>query len=594
MSECPLPVHAGSGWPEGNALIERTCTRRTARFLLLIAGQVLAPAALAGHVVSDNGRYRFLEDFRWKGNHAATIAAGAATTVWMDESSWDVRGDTSYIAVTPGTDDGITFTNAFHVDIHKAASTDPRSGVIDNTHYNVGGDGSAGIGIFHLDYQDILSARLRNPMLISAAQPGVVRFYAPLFNTTGHWWELAITPADQVIGGEHTTVPSVNSGLPEPGSSNAQPGPGHDAAADSLNLVAFGSADYPCLGFPGWRTRFGVSKTQNGTRSHYITQSATQGDFVQTDPSQANTLVLWEIQYFPDHVALLADFDGDGNVSSLESWPVTLPWSEVHVHLMAVGYQSTHHPASTCNLGQIREIQWRNVEVYPVKYARTDVFPKNVGTQQLPKELGFSSYDLRDIQRFGAAVNGVPQPNDAAFSANHPGKYCVDGGYPCFSSTAQSPNLALALPANVGEGLLGAKVLADLKDAAGAGVHASAAATLNGAALGRFPEHDAVLTDANDWAEWVRRALPAPAAAVHAGANTLGLALETGAYVDRVELELLYGPGPDLIFRNGFESNGSATVAATAYRAPSSGDLRIAYPLFPVGSDEHLLHQCAE
>jgi hypothetical protein len=560
---------------------------------MIAALLAVEPAAFAGHVISDNGSYRFVEDFRWQGNHAATIAAGAATTVWLDESSWDVRGDTAYIAVTPLTDDGIAFTNAFHVDIHKAASTDPRSGVIDNTHYVVGGDGSAGVGIFHLDYQDILSARLRNPLLISAAQPGVVRFYAPLFNTTGHWWELAITPADHIIGGEHTTVPSVNSGLPEPGSPNdAQPGPGHDTAADSLNLVAFGSADYPCLGFPGWRTRFGISKTQNGARSHYITQSATQGDFVQTDPSQANTLVLWEVRYYPDHVSLSADFDGDGNVSALESWPVTLPWSEVHVHLMAVGYQSTHHPASTCNLGQIREIQWRNVDVYPVKYARTDVFPKNAGTQQLPKDLGFSSYDLRDIQRRGV-VNGVAQPNDLEFSANHPGKYCVDGGFPCFSSTPKSPNLALGLPANVRDGLVGANVLADMKDAAGDTVHASASATLNGTALGRFPEHDAVLTETGGWAEWVRRALPTPPAAVHAGANTLGLTLETGAYVDRVELELLYGPGPDLIFRNGFDGGGS-TAAASNYRAPASGELRIAYPLFPVGSDKHLLHQCGE
>jgi hypothetical protein len=125
-------------------------------------------------------------------------------------------------------------------------------------------------------------------------------------------------------------------------------------------------------------------------------------------------------------------------------------------------------------------------------------------------------------------------------------------------------------------------------------VHASVSATLNGASLGRFPEHDVVLTDAGDWAEWVRRALPAPSAAVHAGANTVGLALETGAYVDRVELELLYGPGSDLIFRDGFDSGGSRAAAATSYRALASGKLHIGYPLFPVGSDKHLLHQCSE
>lgn len=563
-----------------------------ARVLAFAVALLPASAAFAGHVVVDNGRYRFVEDFRFSGNHAAAIGGGTATTVWLDESSWDARGDTAYIAVEPGTDDGQTFTNRFHADIHKAASSDPRSGVLDNTVYALGGDGSAGVGILHVDYQDIVSARLRNPLLIDAAQPGVVRFYAPIFNTTGHWWEIAITPADQVLGGEHTTVPSVNSGLPDPVGTGAQPGPGHDAAAPSLNLVAFGTYDYACQGSPGWRVRFGVSKTDGGVRSHYVTPNVAQTDFVPTDPAQANTLVLWEVRYFPDHVALAADLDGDGTVTALESWPVTVPWSEVHVHLMAVGYQSTHHPASPCNLGPIREIQWRNVDVYPVKYARTDVFPKNAGTQQVPKDLGFSAYDLRDIQRFGT-VNGVAQPNAAAFSSAHPGRYCVDGGYPCFDGAPKSPSLGLPLPADVGDGLLAGKLVADLKDAAGANVHASVTANLNGTALGRFPEHDAALTDPGDWSTWVRRAMPVPPAAVHAGANTLQLALETGAYLDRVELELYYGPSASLLFRDGFENSGAAE-ASKGYRAPDSGTLGVTYPLFPVGDGAHLLHQCAD
>jgi hypothetical protein len=568
-------------------LIDRYTARACALALALFA-----PASFAGHVVTDNGRYRFVEDFRWQGNHAATIAGGAATTVWLDEGSWDARGDTAFIAVEPGTDDGQTFTNRFHADIHKAASTDPRSGVLNNTVYAVGGDGSAGVGILHTDYQDIVSARLRNPMLIDAAQPGVVRFYAPLFNTTGHWWEIAITPADRVIGGEHTTVPSVNSGLPDPVGPGAQPGPGHDAAADSLNFVNIGTYDYACLGAPGWRVRFGVSKTEGGVRSHYVTPGVAQTDFVPTDPSQANTLVLWELKYYPDHVELAADLDGDGAVTALESWPVTVPWSEVHVHLLAVGYQSTHHPDDECNLGPIREIQWRKVDVYPVKYARTDVFPRNAGTLQTPKDLGFVAYDLRDIQRFGAAVNGVPQPNDAAFSSAHAGKYCVDGGYPCFSATPKSPSLSLPLPNDVSDGLLDAKLLADLKDAAGTDVHASATAAINSQSVGRFPEHDAVLTDPGDWSSWVRRAVPVPPAAVHSGANTLQLALETGAYVDRVELELYYGPSQSLLFRDGFED--SSRAAPKSFLAPGLGVLRLTAPLFPVGAGAHLLHQCAD
>ena len=109
-------------------------------------------------------------------------------------------------------------------------------------------------------------------------------------------------------------------------------------------------------------------------------------------------------------VALSFDPEGDGSMTLLESWPVQIPWPEVHLHLIAVAYQATHHPPQgPCHLGHIRELAWRNVTAFPVKYARTDVFPRNVGVQQVPKELGFMAYDLRDIQRFGAAVDGAPQ-----------------------------------------------------------------------------------------------------------------------------------------------------------------------------------------
>ena len=379
---------------------------RRRRALSILFALMLPVLCHAGQVTIENGYYRYNENFAWSGNHAATIGAAPnqATTVWWPEADWDARGDTAYIAVTPLTDDGVSFTNRFHVDIHKAASADPRSGVLSNTQYTVGGDGSAGIGIIHLDYQDITSARLRNPLLITTNQPGVVRFYASAFQTTGHWFEIAITPKDAIVGGEHTSIPSVNEPLPFPGTTVAQPGPGHDTLADSINIITFGTADFPCTGFPGWRTRFGVSKTHNGVRTHTVTPGMTQGDFLPTDPAQANTLVHWEIRFFPDRITLGADLDEDGTFTTLENWPVTVPWPKVHVHLIGVGYQSTHHPAAPCNLGHIREIQWRNVSVFPVEYLRTDVFPKNAGTAQTPKTLGFVAYDLRDIQRFGAPI----------------------------------------------------------------------------------------------------------------------------------------------------------------------------------------------
>lgn len=551
----------------------------------------VAAAAAAGEVSYQAGGYRFDEHFRWQGNHAATIgsAPNYATTVWWDEASWDTRCDTTFIAVEPVHDDGIDMTNAFHVDIHKAASSDPHSGVIDNTVYALGGDGSPGIGIMHLDYQDICSARLRNPMLVQAAQPGVVTFYAPAFNTTGHWWEIAITPANSVVGAEHTSVPSVDSGLPFPDSNVDNPGPGHGPPpADSINLVSIGSADAPCVLSTGWRTRFGVSKTVAGNETHYVTQGVTQADYLAADPSTANTLVRWQISYATDHISLSADLAGNGTLTALESWPVSVPWSEVNVHLMAVGYQSSHHPQAPCNLGHIRELQWREVSVYPVKYARTDVFPKNSGVTHTPMDLGFSAYDIRDIQRLGT-VNGVPQANAGAFNSQHPGKYCADAGFPCFGSTSTTPTLAFSLPQGAVDNLAALNLVADMKDAAGAS-HVSASATLNAQPLGRLPEHDAVPTVVGT--DWVRRALAGPPAALHAGANSLQLALEPGAYMDRIELELMY-IDPDRIFADNFEAVAPRTPGKSHVN-PQLGRLQLSLPRAPVGSGAHLLHQCSD
>ena len=122
---------------------------------------------------------------------------------------WDARGDTSFPAITPP-------ATGYHVDVHKALTADPADGREDNTVYVVGGDGSPGVAAMRMDFQGIASARLRNPMLISAAQPGVVSFWTTRFLTTAHWWEIAITPTATVAGAEQTAVPTPDDGLDGP------------------------------------------------------------------------------------------------------------------------------------------------------------------------------------------------------------------------------------------------------------------------------------------------------------------------------------------------------------------------------------------
>ena len=97
----------------------------------------------------------------------------------------------------------------YHIDVHKSRNSNPRDGEEDNEALVIGGDGSPGVAAMRMNFEGILTARLRNPMLVSATRPGVVEFYAPKFVTTGHWWEIALTPANgSVVSGQNTSIPT--------------------------------------------------------------------------------------------------------------------------------------------------------------------------------------------------------------------------------------------------------------------------------------------------------------------------------------------------------------------------------------------------
>ena len=448
----------------------------------------------------------FIENFDWIGNHASSVGHDhhQGSTVWWNEDNWDSRGETGWLATAyayPG-------QTGYHLDVHRAITSDPRVGIEDNETKIIGGDGSPGIGVMRLDYQGISSSRLRNPVLISSDRPAVVDFYAPLYVTTGHWWEISLTPTDTVIGAEVTSVPNQVA---------------KDPFEDSLNFVTIGASDLPCS--YGERVSLEVHRTVKGATDPVYMLPRSKEPIA--DMNEDMTLTHFRLEFSRDRVRLLADLKDTGTLEHLHDYPVGVPWSEAHVQLLGVAYQADHHPGDACNGNPLnRELVWRNVTVSPVKYERTSIAPRNTVTENVQRKLGFMSYDTRDIQRFGP-------PEADASPAN-------EGPYDRYWTAAFEGVSGRKLVVELDEEQARAERAMLVYDIRGRG---KAELSVNGTFVGRLPGEDSLRYFQGPYAEsgeWARRSLDIPRGALKAGKNELSFSLSPAIGMERLVLEFMH------------------------------------------------------
>lgn len=405
--------------------------------MLSLLGVALVTSAV---VITHTSTHTSTDTFDFFGNHAATSKSGKFTTVWLDEDVWDAR-----VSHSNTHNKGM----GHHIDIHSAATRKGVDGALANDVNARGGvRGHAGVMVMHMDFQGIVSARLRNPLILpmSATDPPArIAFYAPLVVTTGHWWEIALTR--DIVGAEHTAVPSVRNNLPaasrDVGGITA--GPGIDDPITSYNIIYAGASDLMCT-YPYARVAVStpMQKISAPARTRY--------DLIPLNSLHKTTTysdVLMHVVITITHkdLQITFDYDDNGTTDYITTFAVTpqqqLNTNIAYVHLVGVAYQADHHPqVNQCNLGTERQLRWRDFSASPTRYARTTSTDKHLINQDTT---GWRSYDMRDTMREGGNNANTqrigPQKNVLTTRG-----YCMRSVmWPCDKSP-KSPLLYFAIP----------------------------------------------------------------------------------------------------------------------------------------------------
>jgi hypothetical protein len=533
------------------------------------------------------------ENFTWFGPHAATTASGDRT-VWWNPDRWDVRGDLAF------SNDFATLgrPRGFHADIHKAASTALTDGnEVENGSSNQTGGiaSSGGVAVMRLNQTGIMSARLRNPLAITSAQPAVVEFYAPKFVTLGHWWEVAISPVgSDTADGLYTAVPNGTLQLantPLIGNTNGASGPGniHAGSVPSINIIPQSVPDSCFQDGLGWRLRVGATRKVAGSAAEDIEPKVAsltalpqiRGAVPATSTevsALARVLVKWRIEFVQEvnattgKIVVRADLDQNNSFEYVQTMTKGVPssWTQVYVHLLGAAYEADHHPkdevngcyqsaASTSSSETVREIYWKGFQAGPTvrPVAATKVFPREVdgAANNVPRTQGWMSFDARDHQRFDtvSAPLNPPQPNrlaDAGAVADG-WNYAAQGGLICVGAapmtsffycpaTASTKNISVTLPSLAG--VTAARFFYDIRRPPTGVVEGTATVKFGttGTVIS-LPSASSVAAVQTTGTGWIRRYVNIPVAQLVAGVNNVTVAVTTpNVSIDRLQVELTY------------------------------------------------------